>query len=980
MELRPNQNIAISASINNDFKSGVHFHATGTGKSVIALEILLEFNKKYPSKNVIWICEQKSILIEQFDKKTLKTKGFGLLGEVFHILNFTINKAQDWYNSVNSAKFWWGKPTLLIINRCFLTSSEKYKLLQLPFHLVIHDESHTIINKTTSQFYQWILDKHPDIKCIGFSATPDLTKEPFTSIISKYSIYDGIKNNLIVPPKIQLFSSNDHISLDDIGSILPTLVKDLAYKKIIVWAGMIHFCYTTAEKWKNLFNDFLICVDTSSQEQGDFGSFEQFQNVEENAILFCASKHREGSDIKNLDCCVFIDGVKKRSSKTFIQCIGRVLRKDKTGKKTSGLIVDCKAKSSIECVNRVQGFLSIGDEDQNMDKFPWAVNKKLVHLNEKQINIHTLDLVVKQVIPVQPSLFDMTFTSEDIVKQFIRQVPSPQEYSTRLNHELQCLQHKNLLGYLLQAVEILQLIEYIPHVTRGSCGSSLVCYLLGISHVDPVKYNIRFVRFCNKFKDKLPDIDFDFPHIMRDEVFLKLEMRWPGKIARISNHVYFHKPSAIREAIRKIGYRQFIAKGDLNNFIKSLTTEQKTQFDKIVEELENTFRTYSLHCGGVVYFPDGVPTELKLKNKRNITQIISNKEVVSEQKQFKVDVLSSRALSQLVEAQRLIKDKDLLNFEEFVYDKKTFEMLARGDNIGITLAESPLMRKAFMLIKPETIFEFAIVMAIVRPAAKSTKQMFENNTNANTKVVYDPNNSFGIIFDDDGIDMLASLLECDDDEADNLRRRFSKGDKTLIKEIKEKCKNKTDRYITSVIKDCYDLRKYSFCKSHAYSYGQLIYKLAFVKANYPAIFWKSALHHAESSYKKWVHIHEAMRHSVSFKREASIYSHNRRKGFVDLSKEEQLRKYGYWSGKEFIDGCYMDIDEDDRVRFRGVIASYRKVRNTHVYFVATDTREYFEIAYNKEPKYLAKSIGCYGVGSIINKVYNIIQADVLVLF
>ena len=73
--LRNNQYQAVTCSKENNFRSGVHFHATGTGKSWIALEIILEYNRKYKQKNILWLCEQKSILIEQFQKKNVKRKG-----------------------------------------------------------------------------------------------------------------------------------------------------------------------------------------------------------------------------------------------------------------------------------------------------------------------------------------------------------------------------------------------------------------------------------------------------------------------------------------------------------------------------------------------------------------------------------------------------------------------------------------------------------------------------------------------------------------------------------------------------------------------------------------------------------------------------------------------------------------------------------------------------------------------------------------
>ena len=112
-------------------------------------------------------------------------------------------------------------------------------------------------------------------------------------------------------------------------------------------------------------------------------------------------------------------------------------------------------------------------------------------------------------------------------------------------------------------------IVFYKNVTRGSCGSSLVCYLLGISHIDPVKYNISFARFINQYRDTLPDIDLDLPHYLRDEVFLKLFQKWGNKVARISNHNYYHEKSALRESLRRNSVRKFISKYDLCREIKS---------------------------------------------------------------------------------------------------------------------------------------------------------------------------------------------------------------------------------------------------------------------------------------------------------------------------------------------------------------------------------------------------------------------------
>ena len=153
-------------------------------------------------------------------------------------------------------------------------------------------------------------------------------------------------------------------------------------------------------------------------------------------------------------------------------------------------------------------------------------------------------------------------------------------YKERLDYELNLILKKDLFGCMIRALEILKLTKNIPHVTRGSCGSSLVCYLLGISHVDPVKHNISFARFLNEYRNNLPDIDFDFPHYLRDEVFLKLFQKWGNKVARISNHNYFHEKSALREAFRKNGIRKFISKLEINKEFKKLDPKLRTKILK----------------------------------------------------------------------------------------------------------------------------------------------------------------------------------------------------------------------------------------------------------------------------------------------------------------------------------------------------------------------------------------------------------------
>ena len=866
--LRFNQSSAIETSIQNDFQSGVHFQATGTGKSWIAMNLIEEYQKKYPKNNILWICEKKSILIEQFNRSNIKERNFQDILKNFNVLNFSENKLETWFQSVNTAKFW-GKPALLIINRAFLTSNNHYNKIKLMFHFIIHDECHTL-NKSTKEFYEFIKEKNQEIKIIGFSATPNLEYKPFDNILSCYSIYDAFLDNVIVRPKIKWLTYNHILKNHEMIYIMKYIIdtSNLYYKKIIIWCGMIDLCMEMAKEWKKSFTNYLICVDTS-KETSQYKKYEEFSQAESNAILFCANKHREGSDIKNIDTCIFLDKVQNRCPKLFIQCIGRVLRRNKN--KEFGLIIDIRAKNSYHICNNINSYLQLKE-----NIYPWKYSYEKIKVNEQLIKINTLDMIkVEKEETKETTEEDYSkYTIEDLKNMFVRKLPYDDEnYYKRLNYELELLSQKNLICYLVQAIDVMKLTKNIPHVTRGSCGSSLVCYLLGISHIDPVKYNIKFARFLNEYRNNLPDIDLDFPHNIRDEVFLRIQLKWPNKVARISNHVHFHEKSAIRQAIRNVGIRKFIGKNDIQKELKKLSPEIQTNILKDKSRLENTFRCYSLHCGGIVYFSQGIPKELVLqrdmnKTKTNMLQQVSlNKYDIAKEKNFKIDILSSRALSQCYEINNFKK----IPFEMFHYDEKTFQMLHKGDNIGIILGESPLMKKAFIKIKPKNIYDLAVCLSIIRPAAKDARQ---------TNDLGDLNEH--IIFDDDAIDMIAKDFQISDAEADKFRRGFTKGCKETINEFKNLICHLPREEQKNIMKKFSNLSRYGFCKSHALSYAQLIYKLAYMKANQPKKFWVSTLNNCVSSYKKWVHLYEAKLAGVDINniknnQDISIYASNRRK-------------------------------------------------------------------------------------------------------
>lgn len=149
---------------------------------------------------------------------------------------------------------------------------------------------------------------------------------------------------------------------------------------------------------------------------------------------------------------------------------------------------------------------------------------------------------------------------KNLIDHFIRQCPAIPAYEERLKIEFDLIKHFGFEKVFLQVLDILRLADGIPHIIRGSSGSSLVCYLLGITNIDPIKENISLARFMNWYRSDIPDIDIDFPYNRRDEIIERLRGLYGERVARISNHVRFKETSALREAMRRHGYRRFLPK------------------------------------------------------------------------------------------------------------------------------------------------------------------------------------------------------------------------------------------------------------------------------------------------------------------------------------------------------------------------------------------------------------------------------------
>lgn len=480
-----------------------------------------------------------------------------------------------------------------------------------------------------------------------------------------------------------------------------------------------------------------------------------------------------------------------------------------------------------------------------------------------------------------------------LVGRFVRRLPAGAVYRERLARELRLIRDGGFVSVFVFVSDVLRLTGDIPHVVRGSAGGSLVCFLLGISDFDPVLYGVSLARFMHECRGDVPDIDIDFPYNRRDEVFERVfGFFGVDRVARISNRLHFRRRSALREARRRLG------SGAGEGAVVSLAGE-----------LCGSFRGFGRHCGGVVFFEDGVPEGLRL----GVGQVCLDKRGVEELGLFKVDFLSSRALAQLAD----LCDRPLSEYPED--DCLAGELLARGDCLGITLAESPALRRIFRQFAPGCMLDVALALALLRPAAARSR----GRLLAGGDPVF--------VFDDDAIEFFVRALGCSEGEADNCRRVFARGCEEGIAGVLGRLGGR-DR---SVVEGNFRrLSLYSFCKSHSISYGRLVWALAFWKAREPLRFWVSALNHCRSMYRRWVHFRSAICDGLDVALGVGPWHLVGERALclrpaLSFGCRLDFERFGFWVSEEFFEGCgceYLVEDDGVFVRFCGLVATSKRHR------------------------------------------------------
>jgi error-prone DNA polymerase len=499
---------------------------------------------------------------------------------------------------------------------------------------------------------------------------------------------------------------------------------------------------------------------------------------------------------------------------------------------------------------------------------------------------------------------------EKLLARFKRQIPEGKQYQERLVEEFELILNLRFTDYFLQICDIIDLTTDIKHMTRGSAGSSLICYLLGITDVDPIKWKIPVARFMNPLRDDLPDVDIDFEHWRQGEVMNRIFKKWPGKTARLSNYVTYKPKSARREAAKRLGAAGRLPRGFTYESVGVDPVEAK----RIERKLLGKKRCISKHCGGIVMFTRQLPKSLISADN----QILLDKHEVEDLEHLKVDILANRGLSQLLE---IDPHTALEDYPET--DDRAAALLRRGDVLGVTQGESPAMRRLFRAIQPESVYDCVFATAMVRPVAMSGRQKAAVFQDWSQETLQD-----SIVFEDDAIEIISNIIGVDAYEADSYRRAFAKKHDEKILEFVERMGNNPKR--AQAMAALQELSGFGLCRAHAVNLGRLIWALAYQKAHNPEAFWRANLKHCQGSYRNWVYQTEAHRRDI-------------------------LTEPGWWH-RGFPQGLGVQQKYLERVNFAGVIANGRTFRGKNGRYVTfltlgTNYGEYVDVTVQRPFQY-----------------------------
>ncbi len=459
-----------------------------------------------------------------------------------------------------------------------------------------------------------------------------------------------------------------------------------------------------------------------------------------------------------------------------------------------------------------------------------------------------------------------------------------EDYARRLDVELGVIERMKFPGYFLIVSDFIKWAKSqdIPvGPGRGSGAGSIVAYALTITDLDPMRFDLLFERFLNEERVSMPDFDIDFCQDRRDEVIRYVQERYGrDQVAQIITFGTLQARGVLRDVGRvlEMPYGQvdklckLVPQNPANpvTLAKAIDEEPKLQAERdanptvrrafeIARKLEGLTRHASTHAAGIVIgdrpLAELVPLYRDPKSDMPVTQF--NMKWVEPAGLVKFDFLGLKTLTVLKTAVDLLKrrgiDLDLSTIP--IDDKKTYDLLARAEAVGIFQLESQGMRRALLDMKPDRFEDIIALVALYRPGPMANiptycarKHGDEEPDYIHPKLEQVLKETFGVIVYQEQVMQAAQLLAGYTlGEADNLRRAMGK-------KIRSEMQAQRERFVTGCVERdiaksqadaIFDLlerfAEYGFNKSHAAAYALVAYQTAYMKANYPVEFLAASM-------------------------------------------------------------------------------------------------------------------------------------------
>jgi len=471
--------------------------------------------------------------------------------------------------------------------------------------------------------------------------------------------------------------------------------------------------------------------------------------------------------------------------------------------------------------------------------------------------------------------------------------PIPQKVQQRLTEELSTIEQAGFAPYFLIVWDFCQWAKkngIAKGPGRGSSAGSLVAYLLGITDVDPLKYNLIFERFLSKEGKRVapPDIDLDFAEDKRERVIDYLSSRYgKDRVAQIVTFGTMAARAAVRDVARALGmtYSQGDEIAKLVPFGMSLSQaldnspllaeryQNEPQIKKLIDlarQLEGVARHASTHAAGVVIGKESLTTYVPLQQEIGKSNGIITQYSMYDLESLgllKVDVLGLANLTiientlKIIEKTAKIKivlDKIPLN------DPETFKLLSLGETHGIFQLESEGMKKWLKELKPTTFNDIIAMVALYRPGPMSWIADYIAGKHARKKPKYlhpklEPilKETYGVpVYQEQIMQIARSLAGFSYAEADVLRKAIGKKIKKLLVSQREKfiegcIKNGISEKVANQVFDFFEpFARYSFNKSHSTCYALIAYWTAYLKAHFPSQYMAALLTNEQNDLDK----------------------------------------------------------------------------------------------------------------------------------